>query len=43
MRASPTIAGKYAILKKKLAQEHPNDIDRYCEAKTGFIVGVVGK
>lgn len=32
---------EYAVLKKQLAKQFPNDIDAYCEAKTNFIVSIL--
>ncbi|KAJ9639988.1 monooxygenase [Coniosporium tulheliwenetii] len=32
---------EYGQLKKQLAARYPEDVDRYCEAKTGFILGIL--
>ena len=41
LRAHPDAAERYAALKKRLAQEHPNDIDNYVFGKTAFVLGVL--
>ncbi len=41
MRANTFAVRAYGDLKKRLAREHPNDIDAYVEAKTDFIVEVL--
>lgn len=43
LRAHPEIARQYGRLKRKLAEEHRNDIDAYCRAKTDFICGVLAE
>ena len=37
LRSHPDVAGKYAILKKRVASDCNNDIDRYCAGKDDFI------
>jgi GrpB-like predicted nucleotidyltransferase (UPF0157 family) len=37
LRSHPSARDKYAALKRRLAREFPNDIDRYCQGKTEFI------
>ena len=41
MRANTFAARAYGDLKKRLAREHPTDIDAYIEGKTDFLVGVL--
>ena len=43
LRANPFAARAYGNLKKRLAREHPNNIDAYVEAKTDFLVGILRK
>ena len=37
MNAHPDEAGKYSELKRKLAAEHPHDMDAYIDGKDEFI------
>ena len=37
MNAHPVEAGKYSDLKRKLAKEHPQDMDAYMDGKDDFI------
>lgn len=37
MNAQPVESGKYSDLKRKLAAEHPQDIDAYIDGKDEFI------
>ena len=41
LRNNPTKAKEYGELKKRLASEHPNDIDLYVELKTPFILAIL--
>ncbi|MBN9386150.1 MAG: GrpB family protein [Chitinophagaceae bacterium] len=41
LRSHPGKARAYGELKKRLAAEHPHDIDAYVEGKTAFITGVL--
>jgi len=41
LRSHPGKARAYGELKKRLATEHPHDIDAYVEGKTTFITGVL--
>ncbi len=41
LRADKRLAKQYSELKKSLAKKYPNDIDRYCEAKSNFILSVL--
>ena len=41
LRSHPGKARKYGQLKKRLAAEHPEDIDAYVGGKTDFITGVL--
>ena len=43
LRSNPEAVRAYSELKKRLAQEHPHDIDAYIRDKTGFIVGILGQ
>jgi GrpB-like predicted nucleotidyltransferase (UPF0157 family) len=43
LRSHPDTATEYAVLKRELAERHRLDIDAYCEAKTAFIEGVLGR
>lgn len=36
-------AATYSALKKRLAVEHPNDIDAYVEGKTAFIISILAR
>jgi putative glutamine amidotransferase len=37
LRADPDTAARYAALKRRLADDHPRDIVRYVQGKSGFI------
>lgn len=41
LRSHPGKARVYGELKKRLAAEHPHDIDAYVEGKTAFITGIL--
>jgi GrpB-like predicted nucleotidyltransferase (UPF0157 family) len=41
LRASDTLAGEYAALKRRLAREFRRDRERYTEAKAAFIVATL--
>lgn len=41
LRAHPGIAREYAALKTELALRFPDDIDRYIDGKTEFILGIL--
>jgi GrpB-like predicted nucleotidyltransferase (UPF0157 family) len=41
LRANPLKAREYGALKLQLAQQFPQDMDRYIAGKTAFIVGVL--
>ncbi|MGI9625305.1 MAG: GrpB family protein [Longimicrobiales bacterium] len=41
LRANPVAASDYSDLKRRLASEHPKDIDSYVEAKSDFLVGIL--
>ena len=41
LRHHPKEVALYADLKKALAQQHPNDIDSYCEGKNDFIGNIL--
>lgn len=41
LRSHPDKAKSYGELKRRLAAEHPHDIDAYVEGKTKFITGVL--
>ncbi|MFZ4573207.1 MAG: GrpB family protein [Phycisphaerales bacterium] len=43
LRAHPIDAAAYGELKKRLASQHPEDVDAYCTAKTEFLLGVLRK
>lgn len=43
LRSHPEDASAYAALKRSLAEEHPNDVLAYTEAKGPFIVGIEAK
>lgn len=43
LRANPSDAAAYSAVKKLLAQRFPDDIDRYVEGKTDFIVSILAK
>ena len=43
LRANPEEAQAYGNLKKRLALEHPHDIDAYIRDKTEFIVSILGR
>ncbi|MFO6420178.1 GrpB family protein [Hylemonella sp. W303a] len=42
LRTSPALAVRYAELKAAAAMQHPKDREAYTEAKTGFVLSVVG-
>ena len=41
LRAHPSAVKEYSNLKKRLAQQHPNDIDCYVEGKTSFVAAIL--
>ena len=41
LHAHPSAAKEYSNLKKRLAQQYPNNIDRYVEGKTSFIAAIL--
>jgi GrpB-like predicted nucleotidyltransferase (UPF0157 family) len=41
LRANPETAQAYAELKRTLARQFPDDVDRYATAKTGFVTAVL--
>ena len=41
LRANPNIAIQYSDLKRRLAQEYSQDIDKYMEGKNSFITNVI--
>jgi GrpB-like predicted nucleotidyltransferase (UPF0157 family) len=41
LRSHPEDMAAYAMLKKNLANQHPNDIDRYVEGKSAFILEIL--
>ena len=41
LRANPQVALAYGELKRKLADEYPDDIDRYMDGKTEFLLQVL--
>ncbi len=41
LRADPSARDAYAALKARLAAQHPDDVDAYAEAKTGFVVSLL--
>ncbi len=41
LRANPERAKEYGELKKQLAAKYPNDMDRYVEGKTAFIIEIL--
>ena len=43
LRANPQDASAYAALKRRLALEFPNDVERYAEGKTDFILSILGQ
>jgi GrpB-like predicted nucleotidyltransferase (UPF0157 family) len=43
LRMNPDVAHEYGILKKGLAKRFPNDIDRYVDGKTDFIVAILNR
>lgn len=43
LRANPDAVVEYGALKKRLADEYPDDIDGYIEGKTAFLVGILRK
>jgi GrpB-like predicted nucleotidyltransferase (UPF0157 family) len=43
LRAHPAEADQYAALKRRLAEEHPDDIEAYMDGKDGFIRDIDAK
>jgi len=43
LRRDPEAAARYGLLKKQLAAQHPNDIDRYVAGKTGFLLELLAQ
>jgi GrpB-like predicted nucleotidyltransferase (UPF0157 family) len=43
LRRNPCVAERYAELKRRLATRHRHDREAYTEAKTDFILGVMGR
>jgi GrpB-like predicted nucleotidyltransferase (UPF0157 family) len=41
LRAHPDVARAYSELKTELARRFPDDIDRYIDGKTEFILGIL--
>jgi GrpB-like predicted nucleotidyltransferase (UPF0157 family) len=41
LRQSPTAARTYGMLKKRLAETFPTDMDKYIQGKTDFLVGIL--
>jgi GrpB-like predicted nucleotidyltransferase (UPF0157 family) len=41
LRESPDVAASYADLKRELAAKFPDDVIRYTQEKTEFILGAV--
>jgi GrpB-like predicted nucleotidyltransferase (UPF0157 family) len=41
LRTHPDTVNAYSVLKRALARQFPNDIDRYATAKTDFVTGVL--
>lgn len=41
LRAHPQLARRYGRLKRQLAEQHQQDRDAYCRAKTDFICGIL--
>ena len=41
LRAHPSAVKEYSNLKKRLAQQYPNNIDCYVEGKTSFIAAIL--
>ena len=41
LRSDPELAAEYETLKRRLAEEHPEDIDAYTTAKRAFIARVL--
>ncbi len=43
LRQSPEAVAEYADLKRRLAAEHPDDIDAYIEGKSAFILSILAR
>ncbi len=43
LRADPALAAEYAALKRRLAEQFPNDRPAYTEGKSGFVARVLGE
>lgn len=43
LRAHPDVAREYGELKQRLALQYADDIDRYIDGKTEFVLGVLAK
>lgn len=43
LRRDPAAAAQYGLLKKRLAEFSPTDMDKYIAGKTGFLLGVLRK
>lgn len=43
LREHPADVAAYGELKKRLATDHPNDVDAYCTAKTRFLIGLLAR
>ena len=41
LRANPAVAAEYGQLKKRLAEQFPNDMDRYIEGKSSFLTRIL--
>jgi hypothetical protein len=41
LRVHPDIARQYGDLKKRLAEQYPEDIDAYTEGKTPLLLGIL--
>ena len=41
LRADPELAGEYEALKRRLAEQHPEDVGAYTRGKRSFVVGVL--
>jgi GrpB-like predicted nucleotidyltransferase (UPF0157 family) len=41
LRENPEVAQEYAELKRRLAEQYPDDRLRYAEAKSEFVAGVL--
>jgi GrpB-like predicted nucleotidyltransferase (UPF0157 family) len=42
LRRDPQIAGRYALLKRELAKRYGDDREAYTEAKSAFVLAVLG-